>query len=73
MADPTEEKARQQLAAGTARTHLENYTGKKRRTSKRKPDESSQKAEAERTQIRRLRPRLNSLRNVGVVEARSSE
>ena len=44
MADPTGRKARQQMGAGTARTHLENCTGKKLISASIAPEDSSQKA-----------------------------
>ena len=60
------------MEAGTARTHLENCTGKTFREEATFAEESSQRRRLRNSQIR-LSFHLNSLRNGMIVEARSSE
>ena len=73
MADPTGRKARQQMGAGTARTHLENCTGKKLISAKYHAGRFQSEGGI-RNKSKKSGPHLNSLRNVVQAElARSSE
>ena len=61
------------MAAGTARAHLENCTGKRERERSDGSGRQQSEAEVAERQIRGSSRRLNSLRNGGMIEARSSE